>query len=128
MRVVAEQAKAFRQAATGAARRDHRANSDAAAASAPPTSGSGSRMKNIVSTAATTSTALQLGGDRPVERADRLVEIHHLDDAQVIERADDAGDDADDGEPDQVRVDGGEEDVELARRTRRAAGCRPSRT
>jgi hypothetical protein len=37
--------------------------------------------------------------DRAVEGARRLVEIHDLDDAQVIERADDAGDDTDDRQP-----------------------------
>src|SRR5947207_14276427 len=39
----------------------HRRNSDFAATSAPPTTGSGIRIKNIVSTAVTTSTHLSSG-------------------------------------------------------------------
>src|SRR5712691_391118 len=57
-RGVMMEAKAFGQ---GRGRVAHRANNDAAAASAPPTIGSGNRMKNIVSTAVTTSTHLSSG-------------------------------------------------------------------
>ena len=100
----------------------HRANSEAAAASAPPTIGSGHRMKNIVRQHGDEQHALQLRRDRPVEGDQRLVEIHDLDDAQIIEGADHAGDDADHREPDQMRVDRREEDVELARRNPAVGG------
>ena len=79
-------------AASAARARVIPANSDAAAASAPPTIGPGSRKKNIVTSAGDRpAPPCSSARDRPVERADRLVEIHHLDDAQVIERADHAG-------------------------------------
>ncbi len=104
----------------------HRANSEEAAAAGAADERVGQRMKNIVTTTVTPSTAFQLDGDRPVERPDRLVEIHDLDDAQIVERADDAGEHADHGEPDQIGVDRGEEDVELAEEPgeRRDAGQR----
>src|SRR5216110_3139314 len=54
-RVVAMQQKAPGQRGRAVA---HRANNDFAAASAPPTIGSGNRMKNIVRNTVTTSTHL----------------------------------------------------------------------
>ena len=56
---------------------------------------------------------LQLARHR-LEAADGLVEIHDLDDADIVVGADDGGEHADDGERIEAGIDGGEEDVPLA--------------
>src|SRR5260370_39829432 len=56
---------------------------------------------------------LELGADRAVEGACRLIEIHDLDDPEIVKGRDDAGDDADDGEPSKLCIDRREKDVEL---------------
>src|SRR6516164_8656225 len=58
---------------------------------------------------------LEFSAHRAVEGGRRLVEIHDLDNPQVIKRRDDAGHDADYGEPGQFCVDRREEYVELGK-------------
>ena len=57
-----------------------------------------------------------------------LVEIHDLDDAQIVVGADHAAEHADDGQRVEAGRDGRQEDVELAEEAGRAAGCPPWRT
>ena len=56
------------------------------------------------------------------------LEVHRVDDAQVVRHADDAGDQADDGQAVLVGVDGGEEQVELADEAGGRRDAAPART
>src|SRR5437763_619944 len=61
--------------------------------------------------------AIELCRDRPLERAYGLVEIHDFDDPEIIEGRDDAGDDADHGEPGELCIDRREKHVELGEKS-----------
>ena len=92
------------------------------------TAGSDAGRTPALRTAVTPTT---IANSRPIGRSKRLarlVEIHHLDDPQVIVGADHARQHADHRERHEARLDRRAGTRRACRRSRRAAGCRPART